>query len=105
MDKQEHAAALARAVGASGLSRKEIADVVGRGVRTVSNWTSETSPTMPTEHEKTLLRRLLGPYDAAGDPVELAIRSSPLVTFRQTKVIGYYQEQLHEQRLQEGRSA
>ena len=39
---------------------------------------------------------LLGPYAEVGDPVELAIRQSDLAPFRQTKVLGFYQEQVWE---------
>ena len=103
MDKQEHATRLARALGASRLTRQDVADAVGRGTRTVSNWTSKTDPTMPTEAEKIVLRRLLGPYDAEGDAVEVAIDQSPLAAHRRTLVKGYYQTQLYEQQVENER--
>ena len=98
MDKYEHAALLKRAIDESGLGRQAVADAVQRGVRTVGNWTSEASPTSPTEREKVILRKILGPYDAAGDRVERAVRQSDLIEWRQDAVLSFYKRQLYEQR-------
>lgn len=95
MDKAEHAARLRAAMGNRGLDNTTVADSVGVQPRTVTNW--RRGATLPSDTERAKLRNLLGPYDEYGDPVEVAIRNSGLVGFRQTKVIGYYQEQMHEQ--------
>lgn len=99
MDKAEHGAALKAAMGRHRLSRERVADHVNVRVRTITNWTS--GATMPTPAERALLRELLGPYDDDGDPVETAIRNSPLETHRATRVIAVYQGELYEQRQQE----
>lgn len=99
MDKQEHGRRLAAAMAAKRYGRQVIADVTGRDVRTVTNWTR--GKTEPSAAEKILLRRLLGQYDHPGDPVEVAVRSSELVEWRQDSVLSHYKRNLHEQRAQE----
>lgn len=95
MNKAEHGELLARAIRVQGHSRTAVADWANVKPRTVTNWTS--GQTMPSERERDALRALLGPYDSEGDAVEVAVRSSSLAPFRQTRVVAYYQEQLHEQ--------
>lgn len=99
MEKQEHGTRLKVAMGQRGLSRKDVADATDVSARTVTNWT--TGATMPSETEKAVLRRLLGHYDAAGDPVIVAIDQSDLAGFRKTKVKGFYEEQLYDQAREE----
>ena len=98
MDKHEHAELLRRAIEESGHSRNDVADAVGRGYRTISNWTSSKNPTMPSSGERAVLRRLLGNYDHPGDEVERAVRRSSLVEWRQDAVVSFYKRNLHEQR-------
>lgn len=96
MDKREHGERLARAIRVRGLSRTTVATAANVKPRTVTNWTS--GETMPSERERDALRNLLGPYDAEGDPVEVAVRMSGLTEDRQATVIGFYLRQLREQR-------
>lgn len=96
MDKQEHGKRLAAAMAARSLDRQAIADATGRGVRTVTNWTSGAH--MPSDMERAVLRRLLGDYDNPGDPVEVAVRQSGLHEWRQDAVLSTYKRNLHEQR-------
>lgn len=99
MEKHEHAAMLRQAISESAdVSRQTIADATGRGYRTVSNWISESKPTMPSDKERAMLRRLLGPYDTPGDVVERAVRQSELIDWRQDAVLSVYKRNLHEQR-------
>lgn len=81
------------------LDRRVIADATGVKPRTVTNWTSGV--TEPLEPEKAALRRILGDYDNPGDPVEVAVRSSELLEWRQDLVLAHYKRNLHEQRAQE----
>jgi hypothetical protein len=102
MDKHEHAALLRRALEESTeLTRQTLADATGRSYRTVGNWISAKSPTMPSGEERAMLRRLLGPYDSSGDAVERAIRRSELIEWRQDRVLSEYKRNLHEQRGEE----
>jgi hypothetical protein len=96
MDKAEHAKRLRGAMAAKGLDRETVADATAHNVRTVTNWTRGFS--MPSEGDRAILRRLLGPYDSAGDPVELAIQGSPLTRDRQLAVLSLYERLLREQR-------
>lgn len=52
---------------------------------------------MPTLAERELIRTLLGPYDAEGDAVEVAVRRSSLVKWRQDAVISEYEKHRYEQ--------
>jgi transcriptional regulator with XRE-family HTH domain len=99
MDKAEHGKRLAAAMAARRKGRQEVADVTGRGVRTITNWTA--GETMPSDTERAALRRLLGDYDNPGDPVEVAVRSSALMEWRQDAVLSVYKRNLHEQRAEE----
>lgn len=96
MDKSGHGKRLKQAMTDRGISRNTLADVLGVDVKTVTNWRSGT--TMPSETYRALLRQVFGPYDAAGDQVEVAVRSSELVEWRQDAVLSVYKRNLHEQR-------
>lgn len=98
MDKQEHAEMLRRAIEESTHDRQAIADAVDRSYRTVGNWISPTSPTMPNAAERKVLRTILGDYDHPGDGVERAIKKSELVDWRQDAVLSVYKKNLREQR-------
>lgn len=101
MNKAEHGAKLRAAMAEQERSRETVADVTGVSPRTVTNWT--TGQTMPDDTDRAKLRRLLGNYDDPGDPVEVAIRRSELVEWRQDTVVGFYKRNLSEQREDEGR--
>lgn len=96
MDKAEHGHRLKVAMSRAGVDRKDIAGALDVSPRTVTNWTSGS--TLPTPAQRDALRRMLGAYDDTGDPVEVAVRSSALVEWRQDTVIGFYKRHLHEQR-------
>lgn len=96
MDKAEHGLRLKAAMASKGLGRQVIADATGATPRTVTNWTSGT--TKPSDSERAILRRLLGDYDNPGDPVEIAVRQSELIDWRQDAVLSVYKRNLHEQR-------
>ena len=96
MDKAEHGRRLKAAMSRAGKDRQAISDALDVGPRTVTNWTSGT--TMPTPAQRDVLRKVLGRYDDEGDPVEVAVRGSELVEWRQDTVIGFYKRNLHEQR-------
>lgn len=96
MDKTEHGLKLKAAMAAKGYDRTTVADAVNVKTRTVTNWTS--GATMPSDRERAALRRLLGGYDSAGDPVEVALRQSELYEWRQDAVLSVYKRNLHEQR-------
>lgn len=95
MDKQEHGSRLKAAMSLHRLGREAIADKAGVTARTVTNWTR--GETMPSELERSLIRELVGNYDAEGDPVEAAVRASRLTEDRQYVVLGTYKRQLREQ--------
>jgi len=100
MDKTEHGKRLRAAIAARRFDRQVIADATGVRPRTVTNWT--TGKTMPSAVEREALKRLLGEYDAAGDQVEVAVRSSELQEWRQDAVLSFYKRNLHEQHGEEG---
>ncbi len=79
------------------VSQGTLATAVDRSKRTIGNWTSQTKPTVPTEREREMLRRLLGPYDAAGDAVEVAVANSELTEDRQHEVLATYKRLLRQQ--------
>lgn len=95
-DKETHGALLKKAIAVAGIDRLIVADAAGVKTRTVTNWTR--GATMPSDREKVALRKLLGPYDTAGDQVEQAIRQSELSEWRQDTVVGFYKRNLAEQR-------
>lgn len=96
MDKAEHGALLKAAMQTERVDRQAVADAAGVNTRTVTNWTSGT--TMPSAREREVLRRILGEYDAQGDPVEKAVRRSELTEWRQDAVLSCYKRNLYEQR-------
>jgi hypothetical protein len=96
-EKQAHADALRKAIEESEHSREDIAVTLGRTYRTVGYWTSRTNPTMPSGTERATLRRILGPYDNAGDPVERAVRRSELDEWRQDAVLSEYKRHVQQQ--------
>lgn len=95
MDKTQHGLRLKAAMAARGMDRAALGDLVGRGVRTVTNWT--TGETMPGDAERLALRRLFPGYDDPGDAVEIAVRGSTLTEDRQYVVIATYKRLLREQ--------
>lgn len=101
MEKAEHAVALREAMARAGHDKRTVADYVNVSLRTVSNWTSRKAPTMPSEGDQAKLRQLLGRYDVPGDPVEVAVKGSALVEWRQDAVISTYKRHLYEQRGEE----
>lgn len=102
MEKDEHAALLRQAMSELNVSRQEIADATGSSYRTVGNWISRKTPTMPGDSDRAMLRKVLGPYDQAGDAVEKAIHRSELTEDRQYEVIGFYKRKVREQREEAG---
>lgn len=103
MDKAEHASRLKQAMAAKGISNAALADAVGVGIRSVTNWRTAYSLPLPAERET--LRRLFPGYDEAGDPVELAIRQSRLTEDRQYVVLGTYKRELRLQDEEKGATA
>lgn len=101
MNKEQHAEALRRAIAEKRLSRAVVADYAEVGERTVTNWT--TAKTMPSDRERVRLRELLGDYEATagGDAVEMAVRRSQLIEWRQDAVISTYKKHLYEQAREE----
>lgn len=100
-EKQAHADALRKAMSLSRLDQATVASAVGRSKRTVGNWTSQSRPTVPSEAEREILRRLLGPYDATGDPVEVALAQSELTDDRRHEVLAVYKRLLRLQASEE----
>lgn len=96
MDKAEHGKRLRAAMAAVPVTTGALADAVGVNVKTVGNW--RNGRTLPDDTDRLTLRKILGPYDAAGDQVEVAVRSSELVEWRQDAVLSVYKRNLHEQR-------
>lgn len=81
-------------------TQQQLADALGVSSRTVRNY--ETNETRPDVTVLDTLRKLLGNFDAGGDPVEAAIRNSELVEWRQDTVVGFYKRNLAEQREERG---
>lgn len=102
MDKAEHAARLREAMARKGVERKDVAEYVGKGVRTVTNWTSAV--TMPDPADRAALRELFPSYDDPGDSVEVAIMGSELTEDRRYSLIGTYKRMLREQAEEGARS-
>lgn len=96
MDKAEHGKRLREAMASRAMDRRVLADLLDVNVKTVTNWRS--GATMPSAADRANLRSHLGRYDAPGDPVEVALRSSELVEWRQDAVLSVYKRNLHEQR-------
>lgn len=96
MDKAEHGRRLKAAMQQQGHDREDVAAWVDVGARTITNWTG--GKTWPDPRQRGILRQMLGPYDAEGDAVETAVRSSELVEWRQDAVLSVYKRNLYEQR-------
>lgn len=95
MTKEAHGNRLRAVMAARGMSNEVLADAVGVGKKTVYNW--RAGNTMPSDADRAKLRGILGAYDAEGDPVEVAVRSSRLTEWRQDAVVSFYKRNLHEQ--------
>lgn len=76
-------------------TQEALGDLVGVSGKTIRNY--ETNKTRPDSVTLEALREVVGIFDAAGDPVEVAVRASRLTEDRQYGVIGYYKRQLREQ--------
>jgi transcriptional regulator with XRE-family HTH domain len=95
MDDREYGSRLQVARRAKGWTQQELADVIGRSSRMVRLYEKGEVSVDPA------LRRVLsdhlGDFDAEGDPVEVAVRRSRLVAWRQSDVVSTYQRHLFEQ--------
>ena len=96
MEKAEHGKRLREAMTSRDIDNKALAEALEVNGKTVTNWRSGT--TMPSSTDRANLRRILGAYDAEGDPVEVAVRGSELIDWRQDLVLSTYRRNLHEQR-------
>ena len=85
--------------GAGYKSQQALADDLGVSDRLVRMW--ETDERLPPPDKLLRLRTLVGEFDAAGDPVEVAVRQSPLVEWRQDETISHYKRHLYEQAREE----
>ena len=97
MTTADHAALLREALARKGMTKQGLADAVSVAPRTVTNWLSASKPTMPSEADRVKLRKVLGRYDVPGDPVEVAVRGSRLIEWRQDDVVAHYKRHLYEQ--------
>lgn len=86
--------ALARRV-AGYRSQQALADKIGVSSRTIRNY--ERGSTQPDAATLEQLREVLGQFDAQGDAVEVAVRQSELVKWRQDAVISEYEKHRYEQ--------
>lgn len=80
-------------------TQDSLADAVGVVGKTIRNY--ETGKTFPDLATREKLRDLLGAFDAAGDQVEVAVRQSALVEWRQDDTIAHYKRHLYEQAREE----
>lgn len=76
-------------------TQEALGDAVGVSGRMVRHYEAGR---MPPPDVLARLRETLGDFDAAGDPVETAIRMSELDDWRQDTVVGFYKKHLQEQR-------
>ena len=77
-------------------TQEALGDAIGVSGKTIRNY--EGSRTRPDAGTLVNLRRLLGEFDVQGDPVEVAVRQSELIEWRQDAVLSTYKRNLHEQR-------
>lgn len=80
-------------------TQEALGDFVGVSGRTIRNY--ESGKTQPDAAMLTKLVAVLGNFDAAGDPVEVAVRQSRLVEWRQDDTIAHYKRHLYEQAREE----
>lgn len=102
MDDVEYGQRLQVARKAKGLTQTALGDLIGRGssmIRAYETGKVAVDPALRAE-----LRRHLGSFDEEGDAVELAVRQSRLIGWRQSDVITTYQRHLFEQDEAERRS-
>lgn len=76
-----------------------LGDRLGVSGRTIRNY--ETGHTMPDLATLQQLREVLGDFDVEGDPVEVAVRESRLIEWRQDAVVSTYKKHLYEQAREE----
>lgn len=96
MTGQTFGARLQAARKAAGIkSQESLGAAIGVSGRTIRNY--ETDQTAPDPGTLVNLRKVLGEFDAEGDPVEVAVRGSRLTEDRQYVVLGTYKRQLREQ--------
>lgn len=77
-------------------TQAQLGDLVGRDAKSIRNY--ETNKHRPPPDVLDALRNALGAFDAEGDPVEVALRQSELIKWRQDEVLSVYERNLHEQR-------
>jgi transcriptional regulator with XRE-family HTH domain len=93
--KAAHGRRLTVAMARKPIDRERLAEALDVDRKTVTNW--RTGKTMPSAADLLRLERILGPYNAEGDPVEVALLESGLTEDRKYDVIGYYKRQMREQ--------
>lgn len=77
-------------------TQDSLGDAIGTSGKTIRNY--EGDKYRPPADALAKLRRLLGEFDVEGDPVEVAVRQSELIEWRQDAVLSTYKRNLHEQR-------
>lgn len=95
-EKEAHGLRLKTAMARAGIGRGDLADQLKVAPETVTNWRS--GRTMPDLRQLHRLTEILGAYNDPGDPVEIAVRASPLTEDRQYEVIAFYKRMAREQR-------
>jgi transcriptional regulator with XRE-family HTH domain len=76
-------------------SQAALGNIIGLSARTIRSYESGKVPDAATLDA---LRRIVGPFDADGDAVEVAVRQSALIEWRQDAVLSTYKRHLYEQR-------
>lgn len=82
------------------VSQESLGAAVGKSGRSIRNY--EAGKSQPDVETLRQLRKVLGAFDAMGDPVEIAIDSSELIEWRRDAVKSFYKRNLHEQREERG---
>ena len=98
-EKVAHGKLLKIAMSRKEVNRQTLAAAVGVKARTITNWTSGS--TMPEPRDRDALRKILGPYDTEGDPVEAALMNSELTEDRRHEVLALYKRLLRQQATEE----
>lgn len=89
---------LRRARKVAGYTQRQLGDAIGVSEKAVRTWeTGQTASDRIDPASRVNLRKVLGDFDAEGDPVEVAIRRSGLVKWRQDRVISVYEEHVYDQ--------